>query len=245
MPCSSGRGLLAATALAALACSAERALPPPVPTGIEPPAGFASVDVPVVIRGEAFYVRASQDAGGAGGDQVSAEFRAWLGEVPLRKVTWVDEGTLTAMVPAGAVAVGTHDLAVEGPYGTRGTLPAAYAAEAGQPPVLTVEAEAFPTAVLVGDQAEIRVRATNHGPGPLRNVALSVKPTVGPRPDLPGAPEPQDLGEGFHLDATFPVSTSTPGTFEYEAKASGLAGTSVRVTSEKVRAALQVSTVAP
>jgi hypothetical protein len=234
-----GRGLVLAI-LCAAACSAERALPPPRPTGIDPPAGFRSVDVPVVIRGEAFYVAAVHGAGGAEGDRVSAGFRAWLGEVALEEVTWVDEGTLTAVVAAGTVARGPLDLVVEGPYGARGGLPAAYAAEDGQAPLLTVEPVLVPSTVLAGEPAAVHVHVTNGGPGPLRDVTLSVKPTFGPRPDLPGAPAPQELGEGASFDAVLPVSTAVPGTFEYEAKASGYAGANVRVTSEKVRATLEV-----
>jgi hypothetical protein len=242
MPCSSaGRGLLLAAVLAASACSGETVLPPPAPTAIEPAAGFTAAEVPVVIRGEAFYVRGSHGAGGPGGDRASAEYRAWLGGVPLSGVRWVDRATLTAIVPAGTLADGTHDLVLEGPYGTRGSLPGAYAAIPGDAPVLAVEPAAVPTTVLVGDPAELRVRVTNLGPGALEEVALSVKPVLAPRPDLPGAPAPQDLAEGAHLDAAFPVSTSAPGTFEFEAKASGtVAGTAVGVSSDKVRAALEV-----
>lgn len=227
--------LLLAAALAA-SCSAERSVPPPVPTAIEPAAAYHETEVPVVIRGEAFYLRAWHGAGGPGGDAVSAQFRGWLGAVELREVTWVDAGTLTAVVPA-RIPLGTHDLVVEGPYGTRGVLPAAYVAVDG-PARLTVIPAAVPPAVLVGDPAEIRVQVWNVGGIPVEDVEVQLKPLAAPKSDVPGAPDPQVLEPGASFEAAFPVTTSVPGLFEFEAKASGKA--SAFVASAKVPVALEV-----
>jgi hypothetical protein len=244
MACTS-RPLLVAAALAAGACSAERELPPPLPTGIEPAIAYAGAEVPVVIRGEAFYARGSHRTDGSGGD-LSTEFLAWLGTTQLREVTWLDTATLTAVVPV-ALGAGTHDLVVEGPYGTQGVLAAAYVAlDGGTAPVLTVYPEAVPTTALVGDPAQIHVRVKNWGPGAVNAVKLLLKRVVdGVASDnVPGGPPIQALAAGTFFDAVYPVTTSAPGAFDFQAKASGIAAaTNAYVTSEKGYVQLEV--VAP
>jgi hypothetical protein len=234
----SRRALLLVAALAA-ACSADRGLPPPVPTAVQPALAYAGLEVPVTIHGHAFYVRAWVGADGSPGDGVSTEFRAWLGSEPLGEVTWVDETTLTAVVPA-TIGVSAHDLVVEGPYGTSGELASAYVVLAGPGPTLHVVASALPPAALVGEPAFIRVRVENLGGVLLRSVVAHLKPAAAPRVDLPGAPPPKDLVPGGFFDADFPVTTAVAGTFAFEAKANGIDPLGAFVTSPKVPAVLEV-----
>jgi hypothetical protein len=239
MACSS-RFLLLAAALAGAACSAERELPGPVPTAIEPAIAYTGEEVPVVIRGEAFYVRGSHGVDGTA--DASADFVAWLGTTALRDVTWVDTATLTAVVPP-ELGAGTYDLAVQGPYGTRGALAAAYVAVPGTPPLLTVEPEAVPTTAAVGEPAEIRVHVTNHGPGGLNTVKLLLKFLVNgvATENVPGGPSVRPLAAGASFDAVYPVTTATAGTFDFQAKASGFAdATSAYVASQKAYVRLEV-----
>jgi hypothetical protein len=233
----SRRALLLAAVLAA-ACSADAGLPPPEPTAVEPSLAYAGEEVPVTIRGRAFYARAWIGADGSPGGGVSTEFRAWLGSEPLGEVTWVDETTLTAVVPA-TIALSTHDLVVEGPYGMRGALPSAYVALAGLP-MLRVAATAHPPTAVLGEPAFVHVRVENLGDVLLSAVQVHVKPAAAPRGDLPGAPPPLDLDPGAFFDADFPVTTSVAGTFTFEAKANGIDPLGAFVPSPKVPVVLEV-----
>jgi hypothetical protein len=241
----SGRRLLLAAALVGAACASERELPPPAPEAVDPAVGFLSVDVPVVIRGRDFHVRASQSVEGAGDDRVSARFRAWLGGVELREVTWIDQGTLAAIVPANGLSQGDHDLAVEGPYGTRGTLPAAYGALPGTPPDLAVDPVAVPSVVILGEPVTIRVHVTNAGPGPVDSLELQLKHAEvgGPASGEPiaGPPLPATLVEGESIDVEYVFTASALGTFECEAKVGGYSpGSGGPLPTVKVRVRYEV-----
>jgi hypothetical protein len=232
MACSEpGRRFLLVALLAPLlaaACAAERELPPPAPEAVEPAVGFLTVDVPVLIRGRNFHLRASQGLDGAAEDRVSAQFRAWLGPIELRDATWIDQETLSAVIPANALAQGSHDLVVEGPYGTRGGLAGAYSAIQGTPPdlVLTVD---VPPVVTLGEWARILVRVANAGPGAVDRIDVKLRHALNGRGvggELPGAPVgggdvPRSLPEGQSLEVEYLITTTAVGTFWYEAKAGG------------------------
>jgi hypothetical protein len=130
----------------------------PNPAGVLPAAGFNRVDTPVEIFGERFHVQGVQAADG--GSVVLAEYRAWLGPTELSDVAWRNASTLRARVPAG-LAIGWHDLVVEGPHG-RGTLQDAYLVADGVPASLVV-ALTVPERVAVGDELLVTVSAENLG----------------------------------------------------------------------------------
>jgi hypothetical protein len=227
MACS--RRLTVLGLLLAAGCGAERELPPPVPEAVEPAVGFLTVDVPVLIRGRDFHLRASQGLEGAADDRVSARFRAWLGAVELRDVTWMDQGTLAAVIPANALEQGSHDLVVEGPYGTRGALAAAYGAVSGTPPDLVLTPVAVPPVVPLGERARILVTVTNAGPGPVERLDVKLRRALDGRgvgAGLSGAlvgggEVPRSLTEGQSIEIEYLLTTTAVGTFWYEAKASG------------------------
>jgi hypothetical protein len=141
------------------ACDSGAAPPPPRPAAIVLARGFATADALVEIAGDDFHPRPVQQVDG-GGSRLDATFRAWLGAAELADVTWIDTRTLRARVPTG-LPLGTHDLAVEGPYG-RGSLRAAYEVVAGQPTSLAAALSA-PVEVALGEELQIAVRASNTG----------------------------------------------------------------------------------
>jgi hypothetical protein len=243
---SGSRAVLLAAALGA-ACAGSPDAPAPAPESVDPAAGFLALDTPVVIRGRDFLVRASQGVEGAGEDRVDARFRAWLGGVELREVTWVDGGTLSAVVPADALAEGDHELVVEGPYGTRGALAAAYAAVAaagGTPAGLEFDPVAVPSVVAPGQTVTIRVHVTNRGPGALDPFLLQLRNATngkGIGQPLPGAlvgggEIPDALGEGQSIDAEYVITAPTAvGTYRCEVKAGGYSpGYGASLPSRKV-----------
>jgi hypothetical protein len=150
--------LAAAVLGACLACSAPDAPAPPSPAAVAPASGFASVDTLVEITGEGFHVSASQ--GSDAGSAVESTYRAWLGTTELLDVVWLDPNRLHARVPSG-LALGWHDLGVEGPYGS-GTLPSAYRVVDGVPASLAVSLS-MPSRMTIGDELQVIVRAENRG----------------------------------------------------------------------------------
>jgi hypothetical protein len=229
---SGSRALLLAAVLGA-ACAGAPDPSAPAPESVEPDAGFLAVETPVVIRGRDFLVRASQGVEGAGEDRVDARFRAWLGGVELREVTWIDAGTLSAVVPADALAEGDHELVVEGPYGTRGALAGAYeavAAAGGVPPGLEFDPVAVPSVVAPGQTVTIRVHVTNAGPGAIDPFLLQLRNATDGRgigQPLPGAlvgggEIPDALAEGQSIDAEYVITAPMEvGTYWCEVKAGG------------------------
>jgi hypothetical protein len=256
MACSSVRFLLAAllAPLLAAACAAERELPPPAPEAVEPAVGFLTVDVPVLIRGRDFHLRASQGLDGGTEDRVSAQFRAWLGPIELRDVTWMDQGTLAAVIPANALEQGSHDLVVEGPYGTRGALAAAYGAVPGTPPDLVLSPEAVPPVVTLGEWARILVTVTNAGPGPVERLDVKLRRALDGRgvgAGLSGAlvgggEVPRSLADGQSIEVEYLLTTTAVGTFWYEAKVGGFSPVhEASLPSDKVLVGYEVVDAVP
>ena len=114
------------TALLGAACGPS-APPGPVPLAVTPRQGPSSAATDVVISGAGFDASVKTDYGGSGG-AVQATFVArllpWDGSPPtdLGSVTFTQQRTLTAVVPAG-VAPGRYDVSVTDPSGRTGVLP--------------------------------------------------------------------------------------------------------------------------
>jgi hypothetical protein len=123
---------------------------------------------------------------------VEGAFRVWIGERQLDGVEWLDEATLRVEVPAG-LAVGRHDVVVEGPFG-RGTLPLAYEVLPGEPAALRAVASS-PAMATVGQELAVSLAIENAG-----GVALTVVPaataTGAGGLELVGAPLEQELLPG-------------------------------------------------
>jgi hypothetical protein len=170
-----------ALAMAFLAgCDTSAVRDAPRPGAITPAIGFATADAIVEIRGDDFHVEGVQSAD-EGGSSVDASYRAWLGATELRDVTWIDTGTLRALVPQG-LPLGPYDLTVEGPYG-RGTLPSAYQVIEGTLGSLGISLSS-PLQVAVGEELQVNIQAINTGTWPVQgvvpDVAISVAGVVDP-----------------------------------------------------------------
>jgi hypothetical protein len=162
-------GALAALLLAAgCASQPDHGGAPPRPTAIEPASGYPGAALDVVIRGDGFALRAYQDAGSP---RLASTFRAWVGGVELADVAWASAGELRATLPAG-LSPGLYDVAVEDPYGRRGSLPGGFRVLIGTPPSLSARAEVNPHVVLEGQPLAVQVIVRNDGGSP----ALAVVP---------------------------------------------------------------------
>ena len=143
----------------------------PRPTSLEPTWGDPEARTAVLIHGEAFYVTASVSAAGPSGDTVDTRYRAWVGEVELTEVRWVDGRTLSAVVPAG-LPLGPHDVVVESAAGRRGTLAGGFRV-AYPAPDLRATAAFDPPSPTVGQAVSLLVTVTNDGTGAARGVTAT------------------------------------------------------------------------
>lgn len=161
--------LVIAALVACGGCATQEAPGAPFPSGVVPAIGFGAVETPVEIAGEGFHVQGVQAADG--GSHVDARYRAWLGATELVEVTWVDGRTLRARVPSG-LALGWHDLVVEGPFG-RGALASAYLVVDGLPAVLGASL-AMAERVTIGDEVQVTLTVENLGTA----LVADVRPAV-------------------------------------------------------------------
>jgi hypothetical protein len=161
--------LVIAALVACGGCATQEAPGAPIPSGVVPAVGFGAVETPVEIAGERFHVQGVQAADG--GSHVDARYRAWLGATELLDVTWVDGRTLRARVPPG-LALGWHDLEVEGPFGS-GVLASAYLVVDGVPAVLGASL-AMAERVTIGDEVQVTLTVENLGTA----LVADVRPTL-------------------------------------------------------------------
>ena len=109
--------------LLALGCTTQP--PPPVLLGVSPALVEDGLDTPVLLRGSHLEPRVTLDFDRPSRSAVDEGFRAFLrgpATVPLGRVTWLDAGLLSAVVPAGA-PLGTYDVAVLDPWDAGAVLP--------------------------------------------------------------------------------------------------------------------------
>lgn len=227
--------LLLASAIFLCACSRSTSAAP-LPVSIAPPAAHTTADVPVVIKGSGFVLTGARHFGQQG-VQVDSTFRAWLGAAPLRQVTWIDDATLSAVVPAG-VSGDPLDLTVEGPTG-RGVLPGAFRAAASTPAALSA-ALSVPGSVLVTQAFTVTLTVTNTGgmaanavaPSALSIAGGSVTVSSGPSPAsaIIGAGAAATFSWGCRSNATGAISFSVAATGA-DANDGGLHGASARAST--------------
>ena len=201
----------------ALACARTSAPPgAPVPWTVEPKGTYVGNGPAVVLHGEDFTPAAVQRLNGGGEIEVDAVFRAYLGDVELEDVSWVDSHTLTALVPA-ALAAGTYALSVEGPYGL-GKADGVFLVSDAVPAALTASAST-PQRARLGLVFSIAQTVTNVGGMTAQAVAAASPDLSGPAQAWPPS-EAMDIPSGASyvfiwrirprrlgvLDVTLPVA---------------------------------------
>jgi uncharacterized repeat protein (TIGR01451 family) len=144
---------------------------------------------------------------------VDTHHRAWLGDVELAEVTWVDATKLTATVPAG-LPTGSQRLTVENALGAHGTLEKAFTVLAA--PAFSATVSVDRTTVNVGQPFTLTLALANDGGADVNALTLgapSLTPsglaTVspgGPSPAAPGA-----LAQGVHQSFAFACQGAAPG----------------------------------
>ena len=200
----------------------------------EPSCGQSTAETPVTARGS-FPVKPSVSS--SGDSSVDTTYRAWVGETVLSDVEWVDERTLTALVPAG-IAVGTYGFAVESPFGDRVTKEAAFEIRtAACHPVLDAVIS-IPPSIDLGDFT-VTMSLSNVGGGTASAVTAEVPSIVaGATAEalFKSGPEgsPADLPSGQPATLfSWIFTATTPGTLALSSAAHGTDGaTGEQVHSE-------------
>lgn len=158
--------------LVAVGCTGTPDLAPR-PARLTPRGGPAGLSTTVTITGAGFFPRTVQAASG-GPVSLTTTHRAWLDDLELADVTWVDFGTLRATIPGG-LALGPHTLTVENGLGRRGTLAGAWTVI--QPAVLALSATVAPAQVSVGQPLTVSVTASNTGGAAIRGLTVTLTPS--------------------------------------------------------------------
>ncbi|WPB81626.1 hypothetical protein KYC5002_21215 [Archangium violaceum] len=228
--------LLALCVLAAACDRSPASAHDPRPLRMVPAWGMSSEPVTVVIEGENFLPLATQHLGGEVPVTMDHHFEAFLGEVALEDVTWVDARTLRARVPAG-LAQGWHVLKVVGPLGGRVELPRAYLSSLAQ--LARLEAGAVLERGQVSVQTRTRLTLTVENTG--SSAALAVTPVlrlVGEgRVEIVSEPGPADIAAGGSASFAWEIRAVAPGEVHFALEIQGreaLTGTALRAPDIEV-----------
>jgi len=211
----------------------------PRPEAVEPAFGDVTGPTPVRIRGQ-FPLKASQSLAGAGGDAVDASYQAWVGGVALGSVQWLDERTLSAVVPAGLPG-GPQALLIEDPRGRRGGLDGAFFA--GVPTVVLRQEVALSRATFTEGQAGT-LTVTVHGDGNalargvLPALSLGGAGTIA----LNAAPPAADVPAGDSRSFTFGFTAVASGTVTLDVASSAPAPAGGSSSAPGWSGALEVQT---
>ena len=167
---------MVAAALALAACGRSEDLLPPAPEAVVPASAHTERPVPIAIHGDHFNLFGERRLGS--GSALDAAFRATLGGVALLDVRWMDNHTLSAVVPAG-VSGDDLELVLDGPTG-HAILSRAFRASPFPPASLAVSVAApaqveslapFPISVTVANTGGTRL---NHVQTSLSGSGFSV-----------------------------------------------------------------------
>src|SRR4051812_4774398 len=183
----------------------------PAPVSVEPSGIYAGAERTILLRGTDFTPATRQQLGSGTNLAIDATFRAFLGDVELGQVIWIDSRTLQATVPAG-LAPGTYDVSVQGPYGS-GSAPDVFQAIAAQPASISATAAA-PQRVLVGDDVPIQVTLTNAGGMTALAVTAQPATSTGPAATLLPPTGAVDLSAGASTVVVWHVHPDAPGTLQ-------------------------------
>ncbi|OJT22505.1 hypothetical protein BO221_22285 [Archangium sp. Cb G35] len=216
--------------------------------------GMSSAPVSVVIEGENFLPLATQHLGGKVPVTMDHHFEAFLGEVALEDVTWVDARTLRARVPAG-IAQGWHVLKVVGPLGGHVELPRAYLSSLAQ--LARLEAGAVLERGQVSVQTRTRLTLTVENTGTSAALAVTpvLRPVGGGRVEILSEPGPAGIAAGGSASFSWELGAVAPGEVHFALEIRGseeLTGTALRAPDVEVgplrireRAVLSASFLAP
>ena len=195
------------------ACGGGSGTPGPVPKGIDPSTGMAGVATAVRITGDDFLARPN-------GSQLDTRQRAWLDDVELADVTWVDVHTLTATVPA-SLTPGAKTLRVQNAYGGQGTLANAFTvmnASSRLAASLTVN---HPT-VALGQPIDVTFTVRNGGSGAADMTSVTTSQTgAAATCGTPSPAPPVRIDAGGSQVFTWQCTGSSPGNVVLEATAAG------------------------
>ena len=150
----------------------------------------------MVIHGAGFALRATQPASG-GDPAIDSRFRAWLGNIELPEVAWVDGQSLRATVPAG-LPPGAYTLVVESPFGRRGFLENAFVVSMVPQAALQTTISASPAMASVGQAVQVTLTVSNAGTGDASAVTPSTPTAVS-----------ADGAAAALADGPFPASASS------------------------------------
>ncbi|ACL66354.1 conserved hypothetical protein [Anaeromyxobacter dehalogenans 2CP-1] len=214
--------LLVVAALAALSCSSGPDGESPRPASVEPASAPSALATRVTIRGDGFLARPSTRLSG-GGAAVDVRHRAWLGDVELEQVTWVDVHTLQATVPAG-LAPGSRRLVVENALGRQGALEDAFEVVGADPAALALTAAIAvePATVNVGQAISVTLTVLNGGHA-TADLTSVVPAHGGTATATCGSvtPAPEPLAAGASATFRWTCTASTPGTMSLSATVGG------------------------
>ncbi len=101
----------------------------PVVEGIEPNCGNSAAATAVTVLGTLPVKTVVSEAGGKA--TIDSTYQAWVGATELTEVKWVDDHTLTAVVPPG-IKAGAYGLTLQSPFDTRSTKDALFEVRAGE-----------------------------------------------------------------------------------------------------------------
>jgi len=198
--------------------------------------GMNTEAVSVLIKGENFLPLATQHIGGGAPVTVDARFEAFLGEVALEDVTFVDASTLRARVPGG-LAAGWHALAVAGPLGGRVELPRAYLSSAVPLARLHAQARLERDRLPVEERTRLLLKVENTG----SSAALGVTPVLSfvgeGRVEFLSEPAPADIAAGGSASFEWELRAAAPGDVRFTLEAQGseaLTGTELRAPAVEV-----------
>ena len=228
--------------LLAAACSRVSAQPPPPsPASVEPARGYAGRETPILVHGDGFTPAIVQKLGSGSGLAVDAGFHAFLADVELGSVRWIDTHTLAATVPAG-LPPGLYGLSLVGPYG-RGSVDGAFQVESAQPASLAANATA-PARVLVGADAAVTVTVSNSGGMSALGVAAGPATVGGPPATLQAPTEVVDIQGGASHVFTWHAQASAPGTLDLTLPFAGTDEVDGSAVSAQASASVRVVTPA-
>ena len=218
----------------------------PHPTGVVPDSAPSVDPVQVVIQGTGFLASAKQSSGG-GTPALDTTQRAWLGEVELQAVTWVDPQTVQAVVPAG-LAPGQYDLTVQNALGERGSLDAAYTVLPAAGLVGALSADS--STVNVGQLLTFTLTLTNSGGSAVTNIVLAT-PVVattdggGARPAGSDPTPPGSLAPGEQQKLAWTFEPISAGHISISVSATGVDSASGEAVSATIAASAPVLIVQP
>lgn len=233
------RGLTHVAVLLACACGGGGgAGPTPVPRSIAPSTGYAGLTTAVRIEGDDFAARPD------GKGNIDTRHRAWLGDVELADVTWIDAHTLEATAPA-ALSPGVLALKVQNAYGRVGTLPSAFTTLA-IPAQLSASIAASRSTAGLDQPIDVTFTVTNGGTGAADLAEVSPS-HAGPAAAC-GAPSPATgvtLAPGATQRYTWSCAGAASGALVLDASVIGTDATSGAPLALTAASAAQVAVQAP